>query len=109
MSSDAFGPISDNAQGIAEMSGSTTNMAALEELDAMGNTTKAFTKAFATASGTVSTLVIFATYSQLIGMDRVPLGLTSPVIIVGLLVGGVSHSSLVVWPSVRPPSPPSRL
>jgi K(+)-stimulated pyrophosphate-energized sodium pump len=89
MSSDTFGPISDNAQGIAEMSGSTTNMEALEELDAMGNTTKAFTKAFATASGTVSTLVIFATYSQLVGMDRVPLGLTSPIIIVGLLVGGV--------------------
>jgi len=98
MSSDAFGPISDNAQGIAEMSGSTTNMAALEELDAMGNTTKAFTKAFATASGTVSTLVIFATYSQLIGMDRV-----------ASLLAVFSHSSLVVWPSVRPPSPPSRL
>jgi K(+)-stimulated pyrophosphate-energized sodium pump len=89
MSSDAFGPISDNAQGIAEMSGSTTNMEALEELDAMGNTTKAFTKAFATASGTVSTLVIFATYSQMVGMDKVTLGLTSPIIIVGLLVGGV--------------------
>ncbi|MCX6649434.1 MAG: sodium-translocating pyrophosphatase [Candidatus Bathyarchaeota archaeon] len=89
MSSDAFGPISDNAQGIAEMSGSTTNMEALEELDAMGNTTKAFTKAFATASGTVSTLVIFATYSQLVGMDKVAIGLTNPIIIVGLLVGGV--------------------
>jgi K(+)-stimulated pyrophosphate-energized sodium pump len=89
MSSDAFGPISDNAQGIAEMSGSTTNMEALEELDAMGNTTKAFTKAFATASGTVSTLVIFATYSQLVGMDKVAIGLTDPIIIVGLLVGGV--------------------
>ncbi len=89
MSSDAFGPISDNAAGIAEMSGSTTNMEALEELDAMGNTTKAFTKAFATASGTVSTLVIFATYSQLVGMDKVAIGLTNPIIIVGLLVGGV--------------------
>jgi K(+)-stimulated pyrophosphate-energized sodium pump len=89
MSSDAFGPISDNAQGIAEMSGVKTDMVALEELDAAGNTTKAFTKAFATASGTVSTLVIFATYSELVGMSKVNLGLTNPVILVGLLIGGV--------------------
>ncbi len=89
MSSDAFGPISDNAQGIAEMSGIKTDMVALEELDAAGNTTKAFTKAFATASGTVSTLVIFATYSELVGMSKVSLGFTSPVILVGLLIGGV--------------------
>jgi K(+)-stimulated pyrophosphate-energized sodium pump len=89
MSSDAFGPICDNANGIAEMSKSKTNMEALEELDAMGNTTKAFTKAFATASGTVSTLVIFATYGQIVGMDKITLGLTSPIIIVGLLIGGV--------------------
>jgi len=104
MSSDAFGPISDNAQGIAEMSGSITNMAALEELDAMGNTTKAFTKAFATASCTVSTLVIFATYSQIVGMDRVSLGLTSPIIIVGLLIGGAFpflFSSMAIGATAR--------
>jgi len=88
MSGDAFGPISDNATGIAEMSGTKTNMEALDELDAMGNTTKAFTKAFATASGTFSTLVIFATYSELVGLPSVRLGLASPIIIIGLLVGG---------------------
>jgi K(+)-stimulated pyrophosphate-energized sodium pump len=104
MSSDAFGPISDNAQGIAEMSGSTTNMTALEELDAMGNTTKAFTKAFATASCTVSTLVIFATYSQIVGMDKVSLGLTNPTIIVGLLIGGAFpflFSSMAIGATAR--------
>jgi K(+)-stimulated pyrophosphate-energized sodium pump len=88
MSSDTFGPISDNATGIAEMTGSKANIEALEELDAMGNTTKAFTKAFATTSGTFSTLVIFTTYSQLVGLPSVPLGFASPIIIIGLLIGG---------------------
>jgi K(+)-stimulated pyrophosphate-energized sodium pump len=88
MSSDAFGPISDNASGIAEMAGVKTNMDALDELDAMGNTTKAFTKAFATASGTFSTLVIFTTYSQMVGLSSVQLGFASPIIIIGLLIGG---------------------
>lgn len=88
MSSDTFGPISDNAAGIAEMSGTKTgNGGALEELDAMGNTTKAYAKAFATASGTVSAVVIFATYGKMVKLDSVSLGLLSPVIIVGLLLG----------------------
>jgi len=86
MSSDTFGPISDNAVGIAQMSG-TRNGGILEELDAMGNTTKAYTKAFATASGTVSAVVIFATYGKMVKLDSVSLGLLSPVIIVGLLFG----------------------
>jgi len=86
MSSDTFGPISDNAAGIAQMSG-TKNGGALEELDAMGNTTKAYTKAFATASGTVSTVVIFITYGEKVGLGSVALGLLRPEIIVGLLLG----------------------
>jgi len=86
MSSDAFGPISDNAVGITQMSGSR-NGETLEELDAMGNTTKAYTKAFATASATVSTIVIFTTYGKQVGLDSVSLGFLSPVTIVGLLLG----------------------
>jgi len=86
MSSDTFGPISDNAMGIAQMSG-TRNGGTLEELDAMGNTTKAYTKAFATASGMFSTVVIFATYGKMVNLDSVSLGLLSPAIIVGLLLG----------------------
>ncbi len=88
MSSDAFGPISDNAVGITQMSGSR-NGETLEELDAMGNTTKAYTKAFATASGTISTVLIFATYGIVVGLDKVPLalGFLNPVIVVGLLLG----------------------
>lgn len=88
MSSDTFGPISDNAAGIAQMSGTKTgNGEGLEELDAMGNTTKAYTKAFATASCTVSTVVIFATYGEMVNLGSVSLGLLDPVIIVGLLLG----------------------
>jgi K(+)-stimulated pyrophosphate-energized sodium pump len=88
MSSDAFGPITDNAAGIAQMVGAKThNGGALEELDALGNTTKAYTKAFATASGTVSTVVIFATYGELVKLYNISLGLLSPIMIVGLLLG----------------------
>jgi K(+)-stimulated pyrophosphate-energized sodium pump len=88
MSSDAFGPITDNAAGIAQMVGAKThNGGALEELDALGNTTKAYTKAFASASGTVSTVVIFATYGEIVKLYNVSLGLLSPIIIVGLLLG----------------------
>jgi len=88
MSSDTFGPISDNAAGIAEMAQMhTEDGGGLEELDAMGNTTKAYTKAFATASGTFSTVVIFATYGKQVGLESITLGLLSPIIIVGLLLG----------------------
>ena len=91
MASDAFGPISDNAAGIAQMTGTKTNNGGnggiLEELDAMGNTTKAYTKAFAAASGTFSTVVIFATYGQMVNLNSISLGLLSPIIIAGLLLG----------------------
>jgi K(+)-stimulated pyrophosphate-energized sodium pump len=88
MSSDAFGPISDNARGISEMAQShPSDGAALEELDAMGNTTKAYTKAFATASCTVSTVVIFITYAEKVKLTELNLGLVNPIVIVGLLIG----------------------
>jgi K(+)-stimulated pyrophosphate-energized sodium pump len=90
MSSDTFGPIVDNAAGIAQMSHMTTmNGGALEQLDTMGNTTKAYTKAFATASGTVSSIVIFSAYGQMVKLSAVSLGLLSPVIIAGLLLGAM--------------------
>jgi len=88
MSSDTFGPISDNAAGIAEMAGvKTQNGEILKELDAVGNITKAYTKAFATASCTVSAVVIFVTYGERVGLNSINLGLLTPIIIVGLLLG----------------------
>jgi K(+)-stimulated pyrophosphate-energized sodium pump len=90
MSGDTFGPISDNAAGIAQISGTKTqNGWALEELDATGNITKAYAKAFATASGTVSSVVIFVAYGEVVKLYSVSLGLLSPVIIAGLLLGAV--------------------
>ena len=87
MAGDAFGPISDNAQGIEQMAGITAKTnGALEILDATGNTTKAYAKAFATASGTVSTVVLFATYSQVVGLWSVTVG---QAFVFGILIGGV--------------------
>ncbi|MBC7130990.1 sodium-translocating pyrophosphatase [Candidatus Bathyarchaeota archaeon] len=85
MSSDAFGPICDNAAGIAEMS--QTHTVGLDELDALGNTTKAYTKAFASSSGMVSTMVMFITFMQLVNLSNGGLEILSPVFILGLLVG----------------------
>jgi len=85
MSSDAFGPISDNAQGIIQMIGlSAKANGTMQQLDSMGNTTKAYAKAFATASGTVSTVVLFATYSQVVGLWSAKL---SQGFIIGILMG----------------------
>jgi len=90
MSSDAFGPISDNALGISEMAQSRpSDGGSLEELDTTGNTTKAYTKAFATASGTVSTVVIFLAYAENVRLYEMSLGLLNPIIIVGLLLGAM--------------------
>ncbi len=85
MAGDTFGPISDNAQGIEQMAGITAKTdGALEILDATGNTTKAYAKAFATASGTVSTVVLFATYSQVVGIWSGRLG---EAFVFGILIG----------------------
>ena len=85
MSGDAFGPISDNAQGIAQMTGmSARTDATLQKLDSMGNTTKAYAKAFATASGTVSTVVLFATYAQKVGLFS---SFMSQTFVIGVLMG----------------------
>jgi K(+)-stimulated pyrophosphate-energized sodium pump len=85
MAGDAFGPISDNAQGIAQMVGlSAIADGTLQKLDSVGNTTKAYAKAFATASGTVSTVVLFATYSQVVGLWSAKL---SPAFVIGILMG----------------------
>ena len=69
MASDTFGPITDNAAGIAEMTESASNIReTLASLDAVGNTMKASTKAYAMASGTVTSFVIFATYFEKAGI-----------------------------------------
>ncbi|MEM3615218.1 MAG: sodium-translocating pyrophosphatase [Candidatus Methanomethylicia archaeon] len=99
MSGDAFGPICDNAAGIAEMAGVRAFNSGLDELDALGNTTKAYTKAFATVSGIFSTLLIFITYSEIVKLWELNFNVLNAIFLTGLLIGSTLpflFSSMVI-------------
>ncbi|RAG80401.1 sodium-translocating pyrophosphatase, partial [Streptacidiphilus pinicola] len=97
---DTFGPVSDNAQGIAEMSGDVTGAGAqvLTELDAVGNTTKAITKGIAIATAVLAATALFGSFTDAIGTAESQIGpaahglslsldISQPNNLVGLLLG----------------------
>ncbi|MCE5299477.1 MAG: sodium-translocating pyrophosphatase [Spirochaetia bacterium] len=87
VSEDTFGPVSDNAQGIGEMAKlPEKGRKVLDELDAVGNSTKAITKGFAIATAVIAAVSLFASFKEVTGMEFVDI--TNPKVFVGLLIGG---------------------
>jgi K(+)-stimulated pyrophosphate-energized sodium pump len=103
VSMDTFGPVSDNAQGIAEMSGDIDERGArvLTDLDAVGNTTKAITKGIAIATAVLAATALFGSFSdtlrsalqdagalpQGLGDVQIPISVNQPNVLVGLIIG----------------------
>ncbi|MBN2004080.1 MAG: sodium-translocating pyrophosphatase [Anaerolineae bacterium] len=99
VSSDAYGPIVDNARGIAEMAGMPEKVIEVADvMDAAGNTAKAITKGFAISAAALTVLALFAAYSSEIALAAreldvtidMTMGLTNPMVIAGIFLGAMT-------------------
>lgn len=94
LATDAYGPVADNAAGIAEMTHQPPKIRSrLDALDAIGNTTAATGKGYVIASGALTVIALITTYTQLVNKiiapDSISLSLSEPLVLAGLFIGGM--------------------